>query len=248
MPDGKNEAKNSTMNLTIDMGNTRVKYAVFDGGTVVSDGCSEEFDEAVIDRILAAHPGITQAIVATTRGPVDDTVALVRRRIGRCLRLSPQLPLPIRNGYTTPETLGEDRLAAAVGAASLYPGRNLLIVDFGTAITIDNISPGVQMRFRALHDYTAALPLCESCEDQTLLGRSTVEAIRQGVMNGIAFEIEGYIARLFPEIDALSIIFTGGDAKFFVKRIKNTIFAHCDLVFLGLNRILEYNASEESRR
>ena len=237
MPDGKNEAKNSTMNLTIDMGNTRVKYAVFDGGTVVSDGCSEEFDEAVIDRILAAHPGITQAIVATTRGPVDDTVALVRRRIGRCLRLSPQLPLPIRNGYTTPETLGEDRLAAAVGAASLYPGRNLLIVDFGTAITIDqvsadgvfrggNISPGVQMRFRALHDYTAALPLCESC----------------------AFEIEGYIARLFPEIDALSIIFTGGDAKFFVKRIKNTIFAHCDLVFLGLNRILEYNASEESRR
>ena len=198
MPDGKNEAKNSTMNLTIDMGNTRVKYAVFDGGTVVSDGCSEEFDEAVIDRILAAHPGITQAIVATTRGPVDDTVALVRRRIGRCLRLSPQLPLPIRNGYTTPETLGEDRLAAAVGAASLYPGRNLLIVDFGTAITIDqvsadgvfrggNISPGVQMRFRALHDYTAALPLCESCEDQTLLGRSTVEAIRQGVMNGIAF-------------------------------------------------------------
>ena len=72
--------------------------------------------------------------------------------------------------------------------------------------------------------------------------------IEQGVMNGIAFEIEGYIARLFPEIDALSIIFTGGDAKFFVKRIKNTIFAHCDLVFLGLNRILEYNASEESRR
>ena len=211
MPDGKNEAKNSTMNLTIDMGNTRVKYAVFDGGTVVSDGCSEEFDEAVIDRILAAHPGITQAIVATTRGPVDDTVALVRRRIGRCLRLSPQLPLPIRNGYTTPETLGEDRLAAAVGAASLYPGRNLLIVDFGTAITIDqvsadgvfrggNISPGVQMRFRALHDYTAALPLCESCEDQTLLGRSTVEAIRQGVMNGIAFEIEGYIARYRPAV------------------------------------------------
>ena len=94
MPDGKNEAKNSTMNLTIDMGNTRVKYAVFDGGTVVSDGCSEEFDEAVIDRILAAHPGITQAIVATTRGPVDDTVALVRRRIGRCLRLSPNFLFP----------------------------------------------------------------------------------------------------------------------------------------------------------
>ena len=96
MPDGKNEAKNSTMNLTIDMGNTRVKYAVFDGGTVVSDGCSEEFDEAVIDRILAAHPGITQAIVATTRGPVDDTVALVRRRIGRRNFLFPFVTVTLR--------------------------------------------------------------------------------------------------------------------------------------------------------
>lgn len=246
------------MNLTIDMGNTRVKYAVFDGDSVVSDGCSEEFGEPDLEKILSAHPGITRAIVATTRGSVDETVALLRRRIGHCLRLSAQLPLPIHNDYATPETLGEDRLAAAVGAASLYPGSHLLVVDFGTAITIDevtaagvfrggNISPGVQMRFRALHDYTAALPLCESCDDQTLLGRSTVEAIRQGVMNGITFEIEGYIARLAREIGPLSIIFTGGDAKFFVKRIKNTIFAHCDLVFLGLNRILEYNASEESR-
>lgn len=76
------------------------------------------------------------------------------------------------------------------------------------------------MRFRALHDYTAALPLCESCEDQTLLGRSTVEAIRQGVMNGIAFEIEGYIARLFPEIDALSIIFTGGMQNSLLNELK----------------------------
>lgn len=246
------------MNLTIDMGNTRVKYAVFDSDAVVFDGCSEEFAESDLEKILSAYPGITQAIVATTRGSVDETVALLRSRIGHCLRLSSQLPLPIHNDYATPETLGEDRLAAAVGAASLYPGSHLLIVDFGTAITIDevtaagvfrggNISPGVQMRFRALHDYTAALPLCESCDDQTLLGRSTVEAIRQGVMNGIAFEIEGYIARLTQEIGSLSIIFTGGDAKFFVKRIKNTIFAHCDLVFLGLNRILEYNASEESR-
>ena len=128
-----------------------------------------------------------------------------------------------------------------------------MIVDFGTAITIDqvsadgvfrggNISPGVQMRFRALHDYTAALPLCESCEDQTLLGRSTVEAIRQGVMNGIAFEIEGYIARFRRENADICIIFTGGAAKNFAKRIKNAIFADCELVFLGLNRILEFNA------
>jgi type III pantothenate kinase len=252
VPDGKNEAKNSTMNLTIDMGNTRVKYAVFDGGTVVSDGCSEEFDEAVIDRILAAHPGITQAIVATTRGPVDDTVALVRRRIGRCLRLSPQLPLPIRNGYTTPETLGEDRLAAAVGAASLYPGRNLLIVDFGTAITIDqvsadgvfrggNISPGMQMRYKALHQFTGRLPLIDSNGRKLPMGRDTETAIRAGVMKGMEYEISGYIESMKHKYPELLVFLTGGDDFSFDTNVKSVIFADRFLVLKGLNRILNYN-------
>ena len=240
------------MNLTIDMGNTRVKYAVFDGGTVVSDGCSEEFDEAVIDRILAAHPGITQAIVATTRGPVDDTVALVRRRIGRCLRLSPQLPLPIRNGYTTPETLGEDRLAAAVGAASLYPGRNLLIVDFGTAITIDqvsadgvfrggNISPGMQMRYKALHQFTGRLPLIDSNGRKLPMGRDTETAIRAGVLKGMEYEISGYIEAMKHKYPELLVFLTGGDDFSFDSSVKSAIFADRFLVLKGLNRILNYN-------
>ena len=240
------------MNLTIDMGNTRVKYAVFDGGTVVSDGCSEEFDEAVIDRILAAHPGITQAIVATTRGPVDDTVALVRRRIGRCLRLSPQLPLPIRNGYTTPETLGEDRLAAAVGAASLYPGRNLLIVDFGTAITIDqvsadgvfrggNISPGMQMRYKALHQFTGRLPLIDSNGRKLPMGRDTETAIRAGVLKGMEYEISGYIESMKHKYPELLVFLTGGDDFSFDSSVKSIIFADRFLVLKGLNRILNYN-------
>ena len=138
----------------------------------------------------------------------------------------------------------------------LYPGRNVLIVDFGTAVTIDLvtadntfrggcISPGVTMRFRALHDYTAKLPLCAATGGEGLSGLTTEEAIELGVMNGIAFEIEGYVTRMREKIDGLRVIFTGGDAKFFVKRIKNTIFANCNLVFCGLNRILEYNASEE---
>ena len=247
------------MNVVADIGNTLVKLALFDGDRLADRYASERFTRAEADALFRRWTGADRAIAAATGADGRDVAALLRERTDYLLEFRPGMPTPIANAYLTPETLGCDRLAAAVGAAARYPGRNVLIVDFGTAITIDqvsadgvfrggNISPGVQMRFRALHDYTAALPLCESCEDQTLLGRSTVEAIRQGVMNGIAFEIEGYIARLFPEIDALSIIFTGGDAKFFVKRIKNTIFAHCDLVFLGLNRILEYNASEESRR
>lgn len=247
------------MHLTVDMGNTRVKYAVFDRGVLLHEGCVEQLDDRTLSEILSQYPNVSRSIVASTRGRCEAVTDLLMRRVGHCLRLSSQLPVPIRNAYATPESLGEDRLAAAVGAATLYPGRNLLIVDFGTAITIDlvtadgifrggNISPGMEMRFRALSDYTAALPLCGAVEEYTLIGRSTTEAIEQGVIHGIAFEIEGYIARLQEKMGALSIIFTGGDAKFFAKRIKNTIFAHCDLVFLGLNRILEYNASEESRR
>lgn len=244
--------------LTIDMGNTRVKYAVFDRGELVAEGCAERFGEPELDALLAARPGIGRSILSSTRGEAEETAALLRRRIGHCLRLTPGLPVPLENDYATPGTLGADRLAAAVGAAALYPGRDLLVIDFGTAITIDridapgifrsgNISPGVEMRFRALHDRTAALPLCAAGDEGALLGRTTEQAIRCGVMNGIAFEIEGYIARLSESSSARTIIFTGGDAKFFVKRIKNTIFAQRDLVFRGLNRILEYNASEESR-
>lgn len=244
--------------LTIDMGNTRVKYAVFDRGELVAEACTEHFGERELDALLAARPAIGRSIVCSTRGAAEETAALLRRRIGHCLRLSPELPVPLENDYATPRTLGADRLAAAVGAAALYPGRDLLVIDFGTAITIDridapgvfrggNIVPGVEMRFRALHEHTAALPLCGADDEGALLGRTTEQAIRCGVMNGIAFEIEGYIARLCGAASPRVIIFTGGDAKFFVKRIKNTIFAHRDLVFRGLNRILEYNASEESR-
>ena len=167
------------------------------------------------------------------------------------LEMTQRTAVPIGNAYLTPETLGVDRLAAAVGAVSQV-GDNCLIVDFGSAITIDvveggvfrggNISPGVEMRLRALHDYTKRLPKCEPTDENLELGRTTVEAIQQGVMTGITYEIEGYISYFYARNVKLSLIFTGGDAKFFVKRIKNAIFAKYDLVICGLNRILEYNA------
>ena len=197
-----------------------------------------------------------RAVVASTRGEAPAIVEAVRRHTDYLLEFTPATPVPIGNAYLTPATLGRDRLAAAVGAATLYPGRNALIVDFGTAVTLDFvsadgvfrggcISPGMAMRFRALHEYTAALPLCDATDSAELLGRTTDEAVRLGVMNSLAFEIEGYIARMQGEIEDLCVIFTGGDTNFFAKRIKNTIFANCNLVFWGLNRILEYNASEE---
>ena len=244
------------MNLTIDIGNTLIKMAVFDGGEIVEKLLAEECDTKLLDGLLARWPAIDRAIIASTGGRTAPLARMLRVRAVKCLEFTPATPVPIGNAYLTPATLGRDRLAAAVGAATLYPRRNALIVDFGTAVTLDFvsadgvfrggcISPGMAMRSRALHEYTAALPLCDATDSAELLGRTTDEAVRLGVMNSLAFEIEGYIARMQGEIEDLCVIFTGGDTNFFAKRIKNTIFANCNLVFWGLNRILEYNASEE---
>lgn len=244
------------MNLIVDIGNTLVKLAVFDGECIVAERSAERLLPSILDEVLAAWPAIDQAIVASTRGDGTEVASLIRARVGRCLEFTPEVRVPIANAYRTPTTLGRDRLAAAVGAATRYPGRNVLIVDFGTAVTFDLvsadatfrggcISPGMTTRFKALHDYTAALPLCAPAPGDELLGLTTAEAIERGVMNSLRFEIEGYIACMMPEFADLLVIFTGGDAKYFVKRIKNTIFANWNLVFCGLNRILEHNASEE---
>ena len=243
------------MNLVVDIGNTLLKLAVFDGGRLVAQPCVGELREETFAGLLGGARA-ARAVVASTRGEAPAIVEAVRRHTDYLLEFTPATPVPIGNAYLTPATLGRDRLAAAVGAATLYPGRNALIVDFGTAVTLDFvsadgvfrggcISPGMAMRFRALHEYTAALPLCDATDSAELLGRTTDEAVRLGVMNSLAFEIEGYIARMQGEIEDLCVIFTGGDTNFFAKRIKNTIFANCNLVFWGLNRILEYNASEE---
>ena len=243
------------MNLVVDIGNTLLKLAVFDGGRLVAQQCVGELREETFAGLLGGARA-ARAVVASTRGEAPAIVEAVRRHTDYLLEFTPATPVPIGNAYLTPATLGRDRLAAAVGAATLYPRRNALIVDFGTAVTLDFvsadgvfrggcISPGMAMRFRALHEYTAALPLCDATDSAELLGRTTDEAVRLGVMNSLAFEIEGYIARMQGEIEDLCVIFTGGDTNFFVKRIKNTIFANCNLVFWGLNRILEYNASEE---
>ena len=243
------------MNLIVDIGNTLVKSALLERGRVVEEHTDGVFCPEAVAGLLE-RGRVRRAILSSTRGEMPEVAAWLRERVSSLLLFTPQTPVPIRNVYRTPQTLGRDRLAAAVGATVLFPGRNVLIVDFGTAVTIDLvtadntfrggcISPGMKTRFRALHDYTACLPLCGPTESGELQGLTTEEAIRLGVMNSLTFEIEGYMARMEKKIDDLCVIFTGGDAKYFAKRIKNTIFANCNLVFCGLNRILEHNASEE---
>lgn len=244
------------LNLIIDIGNTRIKVALFHHSELVRCVGMDSLDEKSLGEWLSEDE-VGRAILSTTRDLKEGEEETVRRFSKEVLLFTPQTKVPIQNAYQTPQTLGRDRLAAAVGAVEMFPQKDVLIVDFGTALTIDyvskegvfcggSISPGMKLRFKALNDYTARLPLCEASEQEMLVGTSTRQAIEMGVMNSISFEIEGYIERMRKKNKDLCVIFTGGDAKVFVKRIKNTIFAKCNPIFVGLNRILEYNVREEN--
>ena len=241
------------MYLIVDIGNTRAKVIVVDGRSIVYDMAVEQLSRASVADVVDKYQDISHAIVSTTRGNGEEVKALLQELVESVLLFTPATtPVPIANAYHTPQTLGADRLAAAVGAWAMFPDSDIMVVDFGTAITIDyvvggtylggNISPGVTTRFRALADYTACLPLCEPTYELLEYGRTTREAIEQGVMRGVEHEIRGYVEAFSKENGKKRIIFTGGDAKYFVKRIKNTIFADCEPIILGLTAILEYNA------
>jgi type III pantothenate kinase len=196
--------------------------------------------------------GIKNAIVSSVKGYPIPGSARLKRYLNQYIELDPYTPLPIKNSYRTPDSLGKDRLAAVIGGNSIFPGSNILIIDAGTAITYDfikadgtyiggNISPGLKMRFQALHQYTNQLPLLKREANFELLGRDTHEAIVSGVQNGIVFELNQYIAALSNQNQNLHIILTGGDSKFFDNKLKYPIFVEPNLVLLGLNKILKYN-------
>ena len=240
------------MNLTIDIGNSAAKGALFDEGNIV-----EKF--IIHNSKFKIPPNVEQVILVSTRSETGELECFFRERVGRFVKFDHTTPVPIKNLYATPETLGYDRLAAAVGAWAMFPGQAALICDFGTAITYDivtaegeflggSISPGAGSRFRALHDYTGTLPLCTlpDCELQELPARDTKTAIESGVVMGIVAETEAHIETAKKNFHKIKIIFTGGDAEYFAERVKYPIFATSDLVFYGLNAILEYNGASRT--
>ena len=190
-------------------------------------------------------------------GTVRDLTACETEALARLpfpiLRFTPDTPIPITNRYRTPETLGSDRLAAVIGASSLKPGKDLLIIDAGTCITYEvidargnywggNIAPGMQMRLRALHEFTARLPLVEAEGEVPGMGYNTETAIRSGVLRGMKYEIEGYIKSMRSKFPHLLVFLTGGDHINFDTNIKNIIFSDKYIVPRGLNKILDYNS------
>ncbi len=247
------------MNLIIDIGNTCCKFAVYDANTLTFSDITASAPAAVsaAAKRIADNHAVKNCIVSSVSLPYDDILPSLDCSAGATIALDYNTSIPIKNLYSTPHTLGNDRLAAAVGATAIFPGCNILIIDAGTAITYDyvkdgseylggNISPGIDIRFKALHQYTSRLPLITDPKPTDGFGLSTEEAITNGVMTGVLNEINGYIDQFEKKNVNSRIILTGGGSIYLSKNVKNTIFAEPNLVTIGLNRILNYNVLKEN--
>ncbi len=242
------------MKLIVDIGNTFSKLAVFDGDSIAEFRTINGLNIDDIRNLLVDFKGISSSIISSVT--IHDTKInklLVEK--GRSIELDAGTPVPFINKYGTPNTLGKDRIAIAAAATTLCPKQNTLIIDAGTSVTYDfvnakgeylggGISPGLKMRFDALHNFTGKLPLIELPnynEKIELVGNSTEASILSGVVNGLTSEIENIVYQyntLYPE---LKTIISGGDYKYFERLVKSNIFATPNIVVTGLKSILDFN-------
>jgi len=239
------------MNLIIDIGNTFTKIAITDSDNVVSFNRYEVFTKSVLTKLLLKYTP-EKAIISAV-GKKDVSVTDYLKTQLPTVELDHKTQLPIKNLYKTPETLGRDRIAAVVGANYLYPSTDVLVIDCGTAITYDlinsnaeylggAISPGISLRYKTLHQHTASLPLLNSLHNDSIIATTTTGCIESGVLNGIIGEVDYYVDQIKKEFPSVKVVFTGGDSNFFVNKLKNSIFVVQNLVIIGLNRILDFNA------
>ncbi len=238
------------MNIVIDQGNTSAKVAVFDGRKLFASFIFKPLKIDQLRRILNEFSP-SDGILCSVADLNPDIVSLLKERLNQFIVLDEHTLIPIQIEYKTTGSLGKDRIASAVGAYKKNPKRNLLIIDAGTAITYDfvgaggiyhggNISPGMTMRFKALHAYTKRLPLLDEQGDVPGLGYDTESAIRSGVVNGIIKEMEAYIKEYKLKYPDLLVFLTGGHSFYFETKLKKSIFADGNLVLNGLNEILNY--------
>ena len=245
------------MKLIIDIGNTYAKLAVFEGGNLIEMKIVEDIGSSQVERILSTYPSINSAILSDVRGQSNDISKLLANRVF-FIELGHTTPVPFTNLYKTPETLGKDRIAAAAAAVKMFPGKNTLVIDAGTCITYDlvndkseylggAISPGIKMRYKALHDFTGKLPLVQANDDDEpkVIGNNTSNSIYSGVQKAVLLEVGAMINEyqtIFPD---LKIVLSGGDYFYFDKNLKSNIFAAPNIVLTGLMEILDFNEDRE---
>lgn len=236
------------MNLVIDFGNTNIKCGVFDTDRLIQ---LEKFQLLSEVREFINQSIFYQVAVCSVSHDYKDIKNDIPELSG-ALFLDYQTKGPLKVNYETPQTLGMDRLAAAIGAHVLFPDVPLMVIDIGTCITYDFvsndgvyeggiISPGVELRYKSMHDYTKKLPLLNELDSKSFLGKSTQQSMTSGVINGIAAEMKGHISQLLLNNADLKVIMTGGGSEIFESKIKSDIFVSLEIVLVGLNRVLEYN-------
>ncbi|HLN54299.1 MAG TPA: type III pantothenate kinase [Lentimicrobium sp.] len=236
--------------IVIDQGNTLIKVILFYDNEIRWLKVFKQIGIADRDKIRQEFDNVQYGIISSVASEPEVITALFPEI--KWIILSHETPVPVINQYKTPATLGKDRLAAVVAASDLYQGKDILVIDTGTAITYDlvtkdkkysggSISPGLSLRFKALNAFTGRLPLLEASEFNGLTGVDTNESILSGVMNGALFEITGFINNYKENYPELIIILTGGDSDYFDKNVKSDIFVVPNLVAYGLKLILQYN-------
>ncbi|WP_394974798.1 type III pantothenate kinase [uncultured Croceitalea sp.] len=241
------------MNLVVDIGNTRVKFAVFENQKLVIDEKAESrIFLSKVKELFETFPKINDAIISSVKKL--DKEADILALFCKVHVLSHKSKTPFKNSYATPQTLGVDRIALASAGFYTNPRKNTLIIDAGTCITYDiindygeylggAISPGIVMRYKAMHNQTDGLPLLKPDELLDYIGNTTENSMHSGVINGTVQEVDGVITQYKQRFKDLTVILTGGDAHFFGKRLKNSIFANSKFLLEGLNYLLEYNKS-----
>lgn len=243
------------MNLIIDIGNTKIKAAVFEQDTLKSkEIINYDNWQKSIESILKKNATIQNIVVSSVSKIGKDSFLFLNSNY-KVFFVSREMNFPFTNQYETPTTLGIDRMVLASGAVLRFPNTNRLVIDAGTCVTYDYIdendnylggaiSPGIRLRYEALNNYTAKLPLLTKEEPQKTIGNSTHQSIHSGVINGLTFEIEGFINNYSENQKNFIIILTGGDADFLAKRLKNTIFANSNFLLESLNQTFQYNQND----
>jgi type III pantothenate kinase len=239
------------MNLIVDIGNTSTKLAIYNDNVKISVSRVNEWSCQEIENKLSGYE-INKAILSSVRDIPPYIADLFFPNIPFVHILSYKSDLPFSIDYETPDSLGTDRIAAIAGAYYFFPGKDILVIDAGTAITFDyleknvyrggNISPGITMRFRALNKFTRKLPLVTPSQNFSSPGRNTTDAINAGVITGILYEINEYIRTFEKEHTDYKVLLTGGDSGFINNKIDTEHTYMPDIVTDGLNYILEYNA------
>jgi type III pantothenate kinase len=244
------------MILTIDVGNTRIKGAVFENyNTLEYFVFPEKEIQEKITAIIKKYQKITHLVVASVGNIEKDTFLRFENKL-KVWFISHDDVFPFTNNYSTPKTLGIDRMVLASGATLQFQGKNRLVIDAGTCITYDfidqndmyhggAISPGLRLRYESLHNYTEKLPLLTLENPKNTIGDSTAQSIHSGVVNGLTYEIQGFIEEYSVRYSNFIIILTGGDTDFLAKRLKNTIFANSNFLLESLNQIFQYKIKND---